>query len=393
MGLLDMTPVGTALGNANITIGGFVEMGWFYDASRTNRAAGSIPARTAGDLIGFAGAYPDSVLLDQLDLNIARSVDPTAGKFDVGFNFDGFFGTDAWYTHSNGMFDTKSRNTGGTGFVGGPEGQWDIDVANVVVTVPLKGLELMVGKFDTLLGYEVINPTGNPFYTHSYSFNYGVPLTQSGVMATYTVNSALTVEGGATMGWNQGPDDHNGSVDLLAEAVYVCSDKLTFINNTSFGPENSGDSRDYQFVEEIIPKLVVSDQLNVAADILYAYDNAISQWYGVCLYAGYKVNPMFTVNARAEFYHDGKGHTTGISGLMGSNNTPIGGRDTNYFEVTTGVSITPMPDNQWLSGLTIRPEVRIDFADRGVFDGSSSFDTPEGNATQLTCAIDAYYKF
>ena len=102
---------------------------------------------------------------------------------------------------------------------------------------------------------------------------------------------------------------------------------------------------------------------------------------------------MFTVNARAEFYHDGKGHTTGISGLMGSNNTPIGGRDTNYFEVTTGVSITPMPDNQWLSGLTIRPEVRIDFADRGVFDGSSSFDTPEGNATQLTCAIDAYYKF
>ena len=55
----------------------------------------------------------------------------------------------------------------------------------------------------TLLGQEVINPTGNALYSHSYLFGDAIPFTQTGVLVSYTLTDAITVEGGVTRGWNQ----------------------------------------------------------------------------------------------------------------------------------------------------------------------------------------------
>jgi len=63
----------------------------------------------------------------------------------------------------------------------------------------------------------------------------------------------------------------------------------------------------------------------------------------------------------------------------------VGRTDTNYIEGTLGVAVTPTPDVNLLQSLTIRPEVRLDTADQGVFDGRKF--------TQLTMAVDAYLKF
>ncbi len=114
--------------------------------------------------------------------------------------------------------------------------------------------------------------------------------------------------------------------------------------------------------------------MKVTADLLYGDANAIAQWYGAAGYASYTLNKFAAINFRGEFYHDGRGFTTGV-----------GGTDTNYFEGTLGVAITPTPDINLLQSLTIRPEVRVDTADQRRLDGRKF--------TQLTCAIDAYLKF
>jgi hypothetical protein len=49
------------------------------------------------------------------------------------------------------------------------------------------------------------------------------------------------------------------------------------------------------------------------------------------------------------------------------------------------VAITPLPDTPIANSITIRPELRLDTADQGVYDGRKF--------TQLTAALDAYWKF
>ena len=54
------------------------------------------------------------------------------------------------------------------------------------------------------------------------------------------------------------------------------------------------------------------------------------------------------------------------------------------FSATAGLTITPFPTNDVLSGLKVRPEVRWDYASDSVFAGDNN---------QVTGAIEAYYAF
>jgi hypothetical protein len=117
-----------------------------------------------------------------------------------------------------------------------------------------------------------------------------------------------------------------------------------------------------------------SDQLDATLDLLYGDAPSLTQWFSAALYAQYRIDPHFNLNGRLEFYHDGRGVTTGV-----------GGRDINYGELTLGVGIIPMPDSPLLQSLTIRPEIREDYAEYAAFDFSKY--------AQTTAAIDIYWKF
>jgi hypothetical protein len=364
---LDQIGVGKFLEEAHINITGYGEMGYFYDLTVPKNVS---PGRsTPPTFVGFPGDYKNHLLLDQLDLAIQRTIaDPT--KFDIGFMVEAFYGSDAVYTHSDGILDNANKHGKTT-----PDNDLDLEQAYLTVNIPVEsGILVTIGKFDTLLGSEVINPTGNALYTHSYEFSYGVPFTQTGILAAYNICSALKVTAGITRGWNQSTDDNNGAIDFLGEAAWTINSAWTATANLSEGPQSTGDNHDYWTVVEGIVAWQVSDQLKVSADLLYGDANAIAQWYGAAAYASYTLNKFAAINFRGEFYHDGRGFTTGV-----------GGSDTNYFEGTLGVAVTPTPDINLLQSLTIRPEVRVDTADRGVYDGRKF--------TQLTFGVDAYLKF
>ncbi len=364
---LDKIGVGKVLEDLHMSITGYGELGYFYDLTVPNN---SLPGRSAPPtFILFPGNYKNRLLLDQLDLAIQRTiVDPT--KFDIGFMVEAFYGIDAVYTHSNGILDNGNKH-GNTS----PDNDLDLEQAYIDISAPVgTGLLFTIGKFDTLLGSEVINPSGNALYTHSYEFSYGVPFTQTGILAAYNICTELKVTAGITRGWNQSTDDNNGAIDFLGQVAWTINTAWSATFNLSVGPQSTDDNHDYWTVAEGIAAWQASDQLKFTADLLYGDASSIAQWFGIAGYASYTLNKFATINLRAEFYDDGRGFTTGV-----------GGTDVDYFESTLGVAITPTPDVNLLQTLTIRPEIRVDTADHAVYDGHEF--------TQLTCAVDAYLKF
>jgi hypothetical protein len=363
---LDKAGVGHWLKDHGYNITGFVDVGYLYDLTVPTNAA---PHRSAPpDFILFPGDYKNEIMLNQLDLSFSKVADTS--KWDFGFMVEGMYGRDAVYTHSDGILDNVNKR-GGTS----PDDDLDLVQAYVTFAIPLgNGITIEAGKFVTPLGNEVINPTGNALYTHSYIFSYAIPFTQTGVTGAYKICDTLTAMVGFTRGWNQSTYDNNTAIDFLGQVIWTPSSKLSVTVNFSEGPQSTGNDGDYWTVPEAVIAYQVSDQLKVAADLIYGDASSIAQWFGAAGYASYTLDKFATLNLRAEFYHDGRGFTTGV-----------GVTDTNYEEGTLGVAITPLPDTPIVNSLTLRPEVRLDTADRGVYDGRKF--------TQLTAALDAYWKF
>jgi hypothetical protein len=159
--------------------------------------------------------------------------------------------------------------------------------------------------------------------------------------------------------------------------------------NLMFGPEGvlpygPSDYADWWIIPEIIGTWHVADQFSVSGDFLYGdapgaglggVGQAVTvQWFSAAGYLKYQLDPHLSLGTRIEYYHDGRGATTGV-----------GGGDVNYWEATVGAGLTPFPDSPWLDGLSVRPEVRCDWVDKPVLDFSKY--------SQVTAAIDVYFRF
>jgi len=426
MYLMDGNGFGKWMENNNISVTGFAEGGYFYDTSNPNLGGDAAKDQDSPTNIAFPGAYSNRGLLDQLDLTIQKTIDPKK-SFDWGFQIEGGYGTDDAQIHGDGILDNRAAPSMFNKFnpnpnAGHPQNQIDLIQGNFSLLLPVgSGLTIKAGKFVTLLSNEVINPTGNAFYTHSYNFSYGVPATQTGILGSYTLGKLvngndLTLTGGVTRGWNEASNDNNGEVDFLGEVTGSITDKLGMTLNVSEGPETyqynvsglavangatsgplfsypgnfKGDSSNYQTVLEAIPTYKISDQLTATLDLLwgdlphgsYAAAGHSAQWYSVVPYLSYKLNGYLTINGRAEYYRDQGGYTlsNGISA--------------NYYAGTFGVDIHPFPNNDILQWLQLRPELRYDFSDKPVFnDAHTSAITGSGDYDQFTVAMDAIMQF
>jgi hypothetical protein len=371
---LEKVGVGKALENWGIAIGGYAEVGYMYDLTVPRDIS---PAKTApGDALNFNGAYKNSVDPDQFDVAITRAIDATKGKWDVGFGVEGNYGRDATYFHSDGIYDNTVKD--GTGGFAQP----DLLQAYFDVAVPVGGgLLVKGGKFLTLIGNEVISPVGNAFYTHSYTFSYGEPLTNTGLTGTYYFNSTWNATAGITRGWNQSTIDNNGDPDGIAQVNYN-GDKLTAYFNLETGPGDTSlvnhDNTNNVFLPNIVASYKLSDQLTVTGEGLWGYYNALTQWYGLVGYASYAFSSQLTFNVRAEWYGDENGFTTGSAAIHPG--------CTNFYEVTVGAKITPLPNDNLLKNLSFRPELRLDAADHSVLDPNGA---GAGHPNEVTASIDA----
>ena len=176
----------------------------------------------------------NTALLNQLILSAQRLPDPKATDYDFGFQVQALYGSDARYVQFMGELNSTFASRYQLAFIN----------ANVQAHLPwltAGGIDLKVGQFPTPVGYEVIDASLNPFYSHSYIFNFGLPFVATGIQAITHVNDVLDFYAGVDTGVNTtfGAGDNNSAVAGMTGVNLTFLDgKLTVLALTHFGPEN-----------------------------------------------------------------------------------------------------------------------------------------------------------
>jgi hypothetical protein len=332
-------------------------------------------------------------VMNQAVITAERALDPKVG-FDWGFKFQLMFGTDTRYIHSLGLLD----HTMGSSLY-----QPDIPEAYLSLHLPLLtdgGIDVKVGKFVTLEGAETIDPRTNAFYSHTYIFNFGIPFNHTGALFTLHTTSWLDLIAGVTRGVNTSIDDNNDSPAFHGGVgLNFNQGKIIVLASTHVGPETPNNDSDLRYFNDVAITWKITDRLTSITDLNYAHDDgAGADAYGAAQYLTYVINDRITAKIRGEIWRDDKGFYVAqfadphdamrtLGGEATIDPRTIGGGRTTYGALTVGLDIKP-PVPKPLTGLTIRPELRVDhsFSDTQPFNDSS-------DDTMFTAAIDAIITF
>jgi hypothetical protein len=261
------------------------------------------------------------------------------------------------------------------------------------------GVDVKLGKFVSLEGAETVDPRPNAFYSHTYMFNFGIPVNHTGALFTLHTNSWLDLITGVTRGVNTSLDDNNGRPAFHGGFGLNFNDgKFVVLASTHVGPESS-DDHDIRCLNDIATTWKISDRLTSITDINYAHDaGADADAYGVAHYLIYAINDRVSAEIRGEIWRDDKGFYAAqfagpddplraLGGEPAVDPRTVGGGRTTYGALTIGLTIKP-PVPKPFTGLIIRPELRIDhsLSDTRPFNDSS-------DDTMFTAAVDAILTF
>ena len=347
-----------------------IKLGFQGEAGIVGNTLGPDNNRNYGMLFTDSANRP---VLNQLLATVSRDIDPKATTVDVGFKLQAMYGSDSRITHTLGVFDQLIHD----------RNQLDIVEADISVHLPYLfagGIDVKAGIYPTPLGVEVIDPKGNPFYTHSYIFNYGLPYKHTGVLATAHVSDMVDIYGGIDSGVNTGiaygAGDNNQRPGGIAGVGFNFLDgKFTILALTHIGPEDAKPATPFansaiRYLNDIAIVYKATEKLTLTGELNYIRDTGYrAEGYGVATYASYALTDSLTLNGRAEAFRDNNNFFV---------STPVGYRDyvasergtfaslitasapTTYGEFTAGVTykIPGLPEK--LTTALFRPEVRYD---------------------------------
>src|SRR5204862_309130 len=114
------------------------------------------------------------------------------------------------------------------------------------------GLRFDFGKFVTHLGYELIEGYDgyNDNYSRSLLFNYAIPLTHTGVKASYSISPKVSLMAMVVNGWDDAIDN-NSSKSVGAQLMVKPADPVALYVNYIGGPENSDDNSSIRHVHDL----------------------------------------------------------------------------------------------------------------------------------------------
>jgi hypothetical protein len=312
----------------------------------------------------------NELLLNQAVITAERTLDPKASDFDWAFKAQFLYGSDARYIHSVGLFQNTQHEIV----------QPDLVEAWLLGHVPIPnttgGLDVKVGKFVTLEGAETIDPRANLFYSHSYIFNFGIPLNHTGILTTLHAVKGLDVYAGVTRGVNTSTSDNNDSAAFHGGLGFSFLDgKLTALATTHIGPENVNNNHDSRYLNDVVLTYKATDKLIATLDGNFAEDEAVAgtaKAYGAAAYLSYAVNDWLTFAVREEVFRDEKGFFVGsfadnddFIDLQRGETDNIDPRtffsSGTFNAVTVGATIK-LPAPKPMTSLVVRPELRYDAA-------------------------------
>jgi hypothetical protein len=291
-----------------------------------------------------------------------KTIDTGGCGWDWGGRLDVLYGTDYIFTMATGL---ETRDDGTPHWNGNPD--YGVALPQAYVELGYNNLSIKGGHFYTPIGYEVVPATGNFFYSHAYTMQYGEPFTHTGGLATWKADD-LTLLGAFVNGW----DAFDRVVDSgmgIGGFAWTVSENLSIAYNYGYSAnELTVDGRN---TPRHISSLVVTWN---RCDWTYVFQNDVgwqedaifngqtfgdqfnsAEWYGVNQYLFYTINDCWKAGARFEWFRDDDGVRVG--GIRPGQTIPANGFAGNFFALTAGMNWTPH------ANLTVRPEVRYDWYD------------------------------
>jgi hypothetical protein len=319
----------------------------------------------SGNTLPLINARQSSIQVNQLIIGGGRTIDPRRG-WDFGVHFDFAFGTDAILLQSAGLEFAAGHNSKRTGTYAGAgswgSGDYYSSLGQIYFEAGNKNFNLKVGKFLTPFGSNSPVAPYRFFYTlPSASGLY--PATQSGLLATWTVNKKLSIFGG----WTNGIDtedallrgttfDSSNNGGFIGGFNYQLSDQINLKYATIIGSDERthlGIDNDY-----FMQSFVVSINLDERWDYKFEWtlnniniNNRNGGAYGINQELTYKYSNKLTLGSRVEFTH-----------YIGRMPTGLLLEDEGHVNISFGAN--------WMitKSLMIKPEIRYDKFETDVFD-------------------------
>ena len=323
-----------------ITLSGYV------DTSYTEQFGGR------GD--GFGGTqaldhqfdiHNDNFNVNAVKIALEKAL-PDKNEWAAGFRIDTMYGSDA---------SILAATDPGLG----ASSEFYLEQALVKFRIPIgNGLDIYAGKFTTFLGYEVIESPANLNFSRGLLFTNAIPLTNTGVYADYKFNSTVEAKLAIVDGWNgsvsspnltggfvDAKDDYpfggkaimgqvnvnapGGNANITQSFIYSPSGEPS--NGPSgFGSIDDGPIAVYDIWGNWNPTFVKDSALLLGFNVDFGYNGATGRptqainpgaagafaaptggaindsntWYGVALYASYKLTKVVTLSARGEYLHE-----------------------------------------------------------------------------------------
>ncbi len=342
-------------------IGGWASWGIYDNSHGINGRTGNLP-------LGFNN------LAQEFQLNqawlYATRVAETGNGFDWGYRMDVLWGSDGPDTAAFGdeSWDVKWNTSKTYGFA----------MPQLYFELAFDRLDIIIGHFYTIIGYEVVQAPDNFFYSHALAFYYHEPFTHTGVLGNYALNDKWKVYGGWTAGWDTGFSNGNNGSTFLGGVEWTPMDEFSFFYATSFGdPGDNPVMTSSTFIQSIVMDFKFIDDWEYVfwSDFQTRDSDTLGgKSYGITQYLYYTLNERTTLGARYEWFRDGRG----VNGLAGASE--------HFHNVTFGLNrFTRL-------GIVFRPEVRCDWAarDRGFAGGAFANGTQQD---QVTWGLNGYCTF
>jgi predicted porin len=196
---------------SSTTISGYVDTSAHWNPGTGNQ---NLPAYSPNGLPG--GLKADGFNLDLVALTLSKPAGE--GGWSAGYNATLLFGPDAVGYNSSANAAAKS--------------DFSLKDTYVDLHAPLgNGLDVKLGTFTEILGYEVYETGNNPIYTRSYGYEIE-PTAMTGVLAGYQLTPAVLLNAGIADTWSAGIDTRSDPPKAESFKTYLGS--VTFTCPTNF---------------------------------------------------------------------------------------------------------------------------------------------------------------
>ena len=361
--LMDNLGLENVLGGTGIRAFGWVEGG--FTGSSTGSGALAVQPRL--------NRFGNEFLMNQIGLVFEKPLQQD--QFDLGFNIRYFAGADAATGQPLGGIGGRSPNS-----------HFSQDFRDLYLSAHLPiineyGVNVKVGRMNTIIGYNGFLAPYRPMYSSDYQFFYGQDGAFTGFLTNLRTSKQLDFWNGMTFGANTFFTKRSrNSICYIGQVNYwVTEEERTRLTGSVYCGPNAifaapGMAGDFDTTVELRVQHAWSDRFTQVVQSMLGWDAntpvGTGSWYGIYTLGIFHLTPKFDFIVRGEWFDDTKGTKTGIA--------------TDFAEATLGFNWHPT------KYLEIRPEIRGDFAGQPAFAGGGG---PPTHRAQLTGGISALIKF